>query len=276
MEGKGESTASGIRPEWGSLAAPKSYKFGTVIDLPGYGRGVVLDRGCAIQKAGVPDTCSFVNVVTKYDHLDLFVGEGDEGREKMKSWNGKELKGTMYLFGNKTWSQLKQEVKTVCNGSNCPTGQILGKADASGYTCPLLKPGVWVTDGYNACHRTGRCADLNKGSGEDDFGEKIVAVRGGKVVYVWDQFPNHCASLYCRTKTHGNAVKILQDDGTTTNYGHIKQYSAQQHGISYGVFVKTGQVIAEVDDVGHSSASHLHIQMNNRTGVRDFMRQLCR
>lgn len=42
-------TASGAQARKGSIAADKRFAFGTVIDVPGYGRGVVHDRGSAIQ-----------------------------------------------------------------------------------------------------------------------------------------------------------------------------------------------------------------------------------
>ncbi len=163
---------------------------------------------------------------------------------------------------------------------NCAcAGEVLATPGPSGYVCPLLPPGARVERGYNLAHRIGNQADLNKGSGEDDFGEKILAIRSGKVIYAWDQFANRCDTGDCRNGRkypHGNAVKILQNDGHITNYGHIKQYSARQYGIEVGVYVQTGQVIAEVDDVGNSSASHLHIQISRMIRVNAFMRQLCK
>lgn len=43
-------TASGTKAHRGTIAAdPKLFKFGTVLDVPGYGRGVVEDIGSAIK-----------------------------------------------------------------------------------------------------------------------------------------------------------------------------------------------------------------------------------
>src|SRR5690606_36920554 len=42
-------TASGVKAKPGTVAAPASIPFGTIVDSPGYGRGEVADRGGAIQ-----------------------------------------------------------------------------------------------------------------------------------------------------------------------------------------------------------------------------------
>lgn len=66
-------TASGTRAAPGTLAADTSlFPFGTVMDIPGYGRGVVEDRGSAIQDR----------------HIDLFFRSHrdalDWGRRRLK------------------------------------------------------------------------------------------------------------------------------------------------------------------------------------------------
>lgn len=112
---EGGSGASGIKLEKGAIAAPPSYAFGTVIDIAGFGRGVVIDRGCAIQEAGVPSKCpGLANPVTKYDHLDLFMGEGDQGRMAMDQWNGKEAQGTIYYFNFVNNNNINDYVRIVC------------------------------------------------------------------------------------------------------------------------------------------------------------------
>lgn len=135
MEGGG-SGASGIKLEKGAIAAPPSYSFGTVIDIAGFGRGVVVDRGCAIQEAGVPSKCpGLANVTTKYDHLDLFAGEGDEGRMAMNQWNGKEAQGTIYFFNFVNKDNITNYVKVTC--------QSMGTSSISGKTAYPLKKTNW-------------------------------------------------------------------------------------------------------------------------------------
>ena len=67
-------TASGhkIRPGDRFCAAPKSIPFGTMIDIPGYGRVPVLDRGGAI----------------KCNKLDVFFddAEGKTGHQRALKW----------------------------------------------------------------------------------------------------------------------------------------------------------------------------------------------
>jgi 3D (Asp-Asp-Asp) domain-containing protein len=42
-------TASGEKARPGTIAADRQYPFGTRMDIPGYGQGIVQDRGGAIQ-----------------------------------------------------------------------------------------------------------------------------------------------------------------------------------------------------------------------------------
>ena len=65
-------TASGTRAGYGTVAAPKSVPFGTLIDIPGYGVGRVEDRGGSI----------------KSKRLDVFFESHDEalhwGRQRLR------------------------------------------------------------------------------------------------------------------------------------------------------------------------------------------------
>lgn len=149
MEG-GDSGASGIKLEKGAIAAPPSYPFGTEIDISGFGRGVVVDRGCAIQEAGVPSTCpSLANPITKYDHLDLFTGEGDTGRMAMDQWNGKQAQGTVYYFNFVNSGNINDYVKIICQNAYGSSG--------SGFNnVPLFKQcdPRWRSNGYNCSGKT--------------------------------------------------------------------------------------------------------------------------
>jgi len=88
----GQTTASGINVGMGAVAVPPfsrpnpningdspDYPWGTTFIIEGYGTGVALDHGCAIQKANVAATCKSGNWgKTPHDHIDLFVGNGKE------------------------------------------------------------------------------------------------------------------------------------------------------------------------------------------------------
>jgi 3D (Asp-Asp-Asp) domain-containing protein len=82
MKGKPKAvgiTASGVRAQPGTLAADTSfYPMGTVMDIPGYGRGVVEDRGGAIKGAA---------------RLDLWYPT----RRQALQWGRRRVKVTVYL-----------------------------------------------------------------------------------------------------------------------------------------------------------------------------------
>lgn len=72
LNGHGIQGADGTLVFPGMIAAPPSYKFGTVICLPGFGCGSVHDRGGAIVEKGGRN-------MARHDRLDLWMGYGDEG-----------------------------------------------------------------------------------------------------------------------------------------------------------------------------------------------------
>lgn len=267
MEGKGVSTATGDTPVPGTIAAdPRYYPFGTPMSVPGYGYGVVNDVGGAI----------------KGNHIDVWVGCGDKGREKAEAWGAKRLVVNVYVFsqlqkGNN--ERIKRNnhkyYKIECHGIELPTNAI------AGYICPLYPPGIRVSTYSSGGKLHGglgkRAADLNKGV--NDFGEKIRAVKSGEIIFVYDQCPNgvyNCPSRVRNAPNRGNGIRIKQDDGQITYYGHIKKGSAREFGIYHKKRVVTGQVIARVDDSGHSSGDHLHIDFSNRYDVLELMKKLCK
>lgn len=70
-------TASGEKARHGTVAAPASVPFGTIIDVPGYGRATVADRGSAIQG----------------DHLDVFF----KSHREALAWGRQNLTVVMWL-----------------------------------------------------------------------------------------------------------------------------------------------------------------------------------
>lgn len=77
--------ASGKEVFSGMLAAPKDYEFGTAIELPWLGIGIVEDRWWAIVPAG--------QRWYKYDRLDMWVWYGEEGLARALTWGKKTLCG---------------------------------------------------------------------------------------------------------------------------------------------------------------------------------------
>lgn len=75
----GTKTASGTKPHYGTIAAPRNIPFGTRIHIPGYGLGTVEDRGGAIKE----------------NRLDVFFpddkGKPGSGHRKALRWERKSL-----------------------------------------------------------------------------------------------------------------------------------------------------------------------------------------
>lgn len=68
-------TASGYRIRKGDhvCAAPATLRFGTLLDIPGYGKSVpVVDRGGAIVEKGTIRTVKGKTSVVEHDRLDLY------------------------------------------------------------------------------------------------------------------------------------------------------------------------------------------------------------
>ena len=68
LNGRGTNGASGRQVYPGMVAAPKSYAFGTKMNIPGVGIVAVQDRGGAIRSAD--------GKRRKYDRLDIWMGKG--------------------------------------------------------------------------------------------------------------------------------------------------------------------------------------------------------
>ena len=87
LNGRGTNGASGVEVHPGMAAAPKSYPFGTRVELPGIGIVTVQDRGGAIIEQG------------KVHRLDLWMGEGEEGLSRALAFGVQRVTGTVYLPG---------------------------------------------------------------------------------------------------------------------------------------------------------------------------------
>lgn len=89
LNGQGTNGADGTEVFPGMAAAPKSYAFGTIIELPGLGVVRVNDRGGAINELG-----------NGSHRLDLWVGEGEEGLARALTFGVRRVRGTIYPVGS--------------------------------------------------------------------------------------------------------------------------------------------------------------------------------
>lgn len=80
LNGEGVHSADGSKVYPGMAAAPKTYPFGTKLEIPGVGIVAVHDRGGAI-----------IN-----NRLDLWMGEGEEGLRRALAWGLRSMEVTVY------------------------------------------------------------------------------------------------------------------------------------------------------------------------------------
>jgi len=86
--------------------------------------------------------------------------------------------------------------------------------------------------------------DINRGSGNDDMGDRIGAVVSGTVIHAGPG------------KGYGNSIWIRTDTGGYYNiYGHASKVTVKK-----GQHVNAGEKIGEVGDTGNSSTAHLHFE----------------
>jgi len=89
LNGNGTNGADGTEVYPGMIAAPKTYAFGTKMNIPGIGTVSVHDRGGAIKNADPSDPNSF-------DRLDIWMGKGDLGLARAMQWGKRKVKVTVY------------------------------------------------------------------------------------------------------------------------------------------------------------------------------------
>ncbi|MBU1446411.1 peptidoglycan-binding protein [Patescibacteria group bacterium] len=88
LNGNGVHSADGTPVYPGMIAAPKTYAFGTKMDIPGIGTVAVHDRGGAIVTAGQRNQ--------SFDRLDVWMGYGDVGLDRALNWGKRTVLVTVY------------------------------------------------------------------------------------------------------------------------------------------------------------------------------------
>jgi peptidoglycan hydrolase-like protein with peptidoglycan-binding domain/3D (Asp-Asp-Asp) domain-containing protein len=90
FNGRGIAGADGTPVYPGMIAAPATYPFGTVIELPGIGVGTVHDRGGRI-----------IEWNEDRHRIDLWMGYGEEGLARAMAWGVRTVKGTVHPAGGR-------------------------------------------------------------------------------------------------------------------------------------------------------------------------------
>lgn len=92
LNGKGTHAADGTPVYPGMIAGPPGMAYGTQICVPGFGCGMVHDRGQAIVHQGVRDKAV-------YDRLDLWMGYGEEGLLRAMNWGMRHVSSEVFPVG---------------------------------------------------------------------------------------------------------------------------------------------------------------------------------
>ncbi len=87
LNGSGIRSADGTPVYPGMIAAPRSYPFGTKMEIPGVGTVSVHDRGGAIVQGDGENT---------FDRLDIWMGYGDKGLTRALNWGKRTLNVVVY------------------------------------------------------------------------------------------------------------------------------------------------------------------------------------
>lgn len=98
LNGGGVRGADGTSVYPGMVAAPRTYDFGTKMDIPGVGIVAVHDRGGAIRASnGVPGV---------YDRLDIWMGYGDKGLTRALNWGKRTFEVVVYGINDSITEQI--------------------------------------------------------------------------------------------------------------------------------------------------------------------------
>ncbi len=110
-----------------------------------------------------------------------------------------------------------------------------------------------IFQGYDgaATHRNINALDFSMKTGDE-----ICASRSGKVVKVVEHNIRHCLKPECAD--FNNLILVFHDDGTFSEYAHIKKDGAI---VEAGELVEVGQVIGYSGNVGYASGPHLHFSV---------------
>ncbi len=87
LNGNGVHGADGTDVYPGMIAAPRTYAFGTKMDIPSIGIVAVHDRGGAIVASNLPGY---------YDRLDVWMGYGDKGLKRALNWGKRTVEVVVY------------------------------------------------------------------------------------------------------------------------------------------------------------------------------------
>ena len=189
-----------------------------------------------------------VSVIFEFDLKNMKSASGVKFTKVIPARSGKTLATTL--------SQLKAtEVYGYKFKNTSIRGDVVMAKDTDfEYDLPYPKGKTYkIYQGYNG-------AQTHKGVNALDFsmkiGDDIAAVRSGIVAVVVDHNSKRCLKPEC--EQYNNHIMILHDDGTFSDYAHIRKGGSM---VGIGDSVVAGQIIAESGDVGYAAGPHLHFSV---------------
>ncbi len=156
LNGSGVNGADGTPVYPGMVAAPRNYKFGMKLDIPGIGITAVHDRGGAIVNAGVRTNA--------HDRLDIWMGYGDKGLTRALQWGKRTLDVTVYGVNDSIREQ-------VLLGDYSPDEAIPGECDPD-------EPATYVSNNTVIEYKV----DLKEVKSTDDFTRNLYSGLSGEAV----------------------------------------------------------------------------------------------
>jgi peptidoglycan hydrolase-like protein with peptidoglycan-binding domain/3D (Asp-Asp-Asp) domain-containing protein len=132
LNGGGVRGADGTAVYPGMIAAPKSYQFGTKMDIPGVGLVAVHDRGGAIK--------SYSGANGVYDRLDIWMGYGDKGLQRALNWGKRNVDVVVYGINDSIVEQISLPGYDPAEGvaNDCSYSEPIPKAELVFATTPTV------------------------------------------------------------------------------------------------------------------------------------------
>ena len=97
-----------------------------------------------------------------------------------------------------------------------------------------------------------------------DDGRLVTAAADGTVVATNDGEFDRCESGLCAGGAgYGNFVQVEHDDGRSTLYAHLAQFSVE---VRVGDVVHCGQALGAMGSSGFSSGPHVHFEVRDALG----------
>mgnify|MGYP001585856161 FL=1 len=152
-------------------------------------------------------------------------------------------------------------------------GVVSGEASATSYRHPLTSASPWINNwfdrntGAGFLRYDGSTVARYDGHYGIDFWlsvGQVFAGANGTVVYTentcYDK-GHYLYSLECGNR-FGNHVRILDPDGKTSVYGHMRRGSVV---VAQGSQVSCSQLLGTIGESGEAYGAHLHFEVRNQT-----------